>query len=149
MTEPHEPSPFAVFGERARRTLFFARLAVTRLGGSEVAETHLLHGVLADSPTAVTRFAAGSEWTASRLLQLVGDLATREPGPSVSVEVPFSPAVLRIFPVAAARALGANRELVPEDLVLGLLEDPAAPVARLLAEAGVTREAVEAWLRAS
>ena len=50
---------------------------------------------------------------------------------------------------AADRARDASRELVPEDLVRALLDDSDTRSARLLAEAGVTRDAIDAWLRTS
>jgi len=146
MTDAEAGSPFAAFGEHARRALVFARLAAIRRGGAGLDDVDLLLGVLQAQPQAIVRFVESTLWTAALIETRLEALTS--PGPSVPVEseVPFSPAAVRAITVAAGRQRSPGHDLVPEHLVWALMDDPATPVVRLLAEAGVTRAAIEAFL---
>jgi ATP-dependent Clp protease ATP-binding subunit ClpC len=137
---------FSAFGEQARRALFFARYSLTEIGGAAIEDRHLLLGVLKASPDAVGRFVDPAHWTSHRVEVRLRDLSPWQPSLSTSVEIPFSPATQRALQAAGERPRPQGREIVPEDLVWAVMSDPATPVAALLAEAGVTRPAIEAFL---
>jgi ATP-dependent Clp protease ATP-binding subunit ClpC len=137
---------FAAFGEQARRALFFARYSLTEIGGAAIEDRHLLLGVLMASPDAIGRFVDPAHWTALRVEIRLQGLSPWEPSLSTGVEVPFSPETQRALRAAGERPRPHGREIVPEHLVWAVMADPATPVAALLAEAGVTRAAIEAFL---
>jgi ClpA/ClpB-like protein len=61
-------------------------------------------------------------------------------------EIPFSAAATETLLAAGARPRSEGRLVVPEHLVWAVLANPSTPAAALLAEAGVTRDAIEAFL---
>ena len=134
---------FDAFGEGARRSLFFARWAVSRFGGSEIDEAHLLLGVLQASPESVTRFTDPTAWTTDRLKRRLHELVPHEPRLPDSTEIPFSDGAREAIVAAAARAALTQAEVVPAHIVWALLQVPATPAAQLLSEAGVTQQAIE------
>jgi hypothetical protein len=165
-----DPGAFwGAFDEHARRVLFFARVAVTQPGaaeldvrqlldaiqpggetgrqggGASLDDVHLLLGVLQTDAEAVTRF-ADPAWPGDRLRQRLVDLAPHGPPVSAMHEIPFSPAAIATVVAAGSRPRRDRQLVVPEHLVWALMADPATPVAALLAEAGVRREAIEAFL---
>ena len=159
---------FEAFDEHARRALFFARWSVVQPGvefdvqrafdavqqgagaptekvAAEIDDVHLILGVLQADADALTRF-ADPEWSKERLRERLRDLAPRESGVSPAQEIPFSPAAKKTLLTVGARPRGKGRLIVPEHIVWASLAEPSTPVAALLAEAGVTRRAIEAFL---
>ena len=145
MSIPDPTSIFHAFGETARRALFFARWSLTELGGGAIDDGHLLYGVLHGSPEAVTRF-ADPAWTHDRLRQRIRDLSPGEPRRPTFREVPFSPSAQAVLLGTGMRPRTEGRPIVPEHIVWALMADPSTPAAALLGEAGVTREAIAAFL---
>jgi hypothetical protein len=163
---------FEAFSEDARRVLFYARLAVSLIGGSAIDEPHLVVGILIARPDALTRYVDAAHWTEARfeerLRALVTDrpapasetgtsLASRaehalrtfmaDPGSAVHHDVPFAETDMRLLTTLGAAAQRDHRIVVAEDYVWALTHDPSRPVGALLTEAGVDREAVAAFLR--
>ena len=138
-------SIFEAFGELARRALFFARFSLTQRGGAEIDEVHLLLGVLAGSPEAVTQF-TDAAWPEDRVTQALHDLSPHEPRLPTATPIPFSRSVTDAIVAAGVRPRAQGRQIVPEHLVWAVMQEPSTPAAALLAEAGVTRVAIEAFL---
>jgi hypothetical protein len=159
---------FEAFDEHARRALFFARWnvmqpggtfdmqraldwvnqgagAVTDGGAAEIDDVHLLLGVLQEDAEAVTRF-CDPAWPKERLQERLRDLAPSQPRVSPAQAIPFSAAAKKTLLTVGARPRGKGRLIVPEHLVWAVLAKPSTPVAALLAEAGLTRGAIEAFL---
>jgi hypothetical protein len=157
---------FDAFDEGARRALFFARWNVTQpgvefdfhgigavppdahamtQGGAELDDVHVLLGVLQADAQAVTRF-ADPAWSRDRLRERLSVLAPRDSLVSMAQEIPFSAAAKETVLAAAARPRSEGRPVVPEHLVWAILAKPSTPVAAVLAEAGVTRDAIAAFL---
>jgi len=173
--DPGAPSSFKVFeafSEDARRVLFYARLAVSLIGGSAIDEPHLVIGILIARPEALTRFVDATLWTEPLFEQRLRGLVTDHPlpipdaGTSLAGRaehavrgifadpheagthgIPFAASVSHLLTTLGAMAQRENREVVAEDYVWALTHDPSTPVGALLTEAGVDREAVGAFLR--
>jgi ATP-dependent Clp protease ATP-binding subunit ClpA len=151
---------FESFDEQARRALFFARASLDETGGDAIVEQHLLLGVVREAPEAVTRFTdpagwesvrlrdevmrlAGPGWTVERMLDRLHDRSR------TSVEVPFSDTSMALIKSAAELGRATSPPRVrPEHFVLAMLLVPNA-VGPLLAEAGVTADAIRAFLSQS
>jgi hypothetical protein len=163
---------FEAFSEDARRVLFYARLAVSLIGGSAIDEPHLVVGILIARPEALTRFVDATHWTEALFEQRLRALVTDHPAPVAEAgaslaaraehairalradpsaashhEIPFSEAVGRLLTTLGASTEPEPRVVVAEDYVWALTHDPSTPVGALLTEAGVDREAVGAFLR--
>ena len=159
---------FESFDEHARRVMFFARWSVMHPGvefdmqrafdevqqgaaaptdkvAAAIDDVHLLLGVLQGDAGALTRF-ADPAWPKERLRERLRDLAPPGSGVSPAQEIPFSPAAKQTLLTVGARPRGKGRLIVPEHIVWAVLAKPSTPVAALLAEAGVTRDAIEAFL---
>lgn len=146
MTDFEARSPFDAMGQHARMAMFFARESVSQTGGTTLEDAHLLLGVIKAHTQAVARFVEPSQWTRHLLETRLRDLCPPGPMLPTSVEIPFSAGAKRAIALAAGRESHPGRDIVPEHLVWALMDDPSTPVAGLLAEAGVTREAIEAFL---
>ena len=167
------PGMFEAFSEDARRVLFYARLAVSLIGGSAIDDPHVVVGILIARPEALMRFIDATHWSEpvleARLRALVSDGASAAPDGATSLagraehalralmadprhtgmhhDIPFSAGVTRLLTTLSATAQREGRDVVAEDFVWVLTHDPSTPVGALLAEAGVDREAVGAFLR--
>ena len=141
-----EARMFEAFDEAARRTLFFARLSVVRIGGETIDDVHLLHGILSARPEAVTRFTDRAAWSAAELERRARELTPGGPHLPASHEIPFSQSATTRIVAVGERHRAPGAPIVPEHLLWALLLPPSTPVAELLAEAGISREAVEAFL---
>lgn len=134
---------FERFTDRARRALFFARLATSELGGQVIEPEHLLLGVLraATGPTRDLLSRAGVGIDSMRQ-QLSARIAT---GAKVatSVEIPFSDITKRILAAAATEADQLHHAHIgTEHLLLGVLGEPATDAGQLLIEANLSLETV-------
>lgn len=134
---------FERYTERARRVLFFARVAVSTFGGTAIETEHILLGLI----RARRGFTSGLLDRAqvdSELLEaeLEKRLAVGERVPS-TVEIPFSEDTKRIleFAMAEADRLGHNF-IGPEHLLLGILSGRKNGAAEFLASNGINQDLV-------
>ena len=139
---------FDRYTQSALRALFFARSEVQRLGGCVIEPEHLVLGVLDGSPHAIVRFAraAGAEYF--RLRTRLADAVLAPEDVAASVEIPFSPATIRVIERTLIEAddLG-NSWIRPEHMVIAVMVETDAEATRALIEAGVEPDAVRAYLR--
>jgi ATP-dependent Clp protease ATP-binding subunit ClpC len=126
--------------------LFFARSAVSQHGGARVEVAHLMLGILAAAPDAVTKVATVSgpvEHIRERAMKMLGAENER---PGKGVDVPLSKDCQRALERGAREASALNsRDIRPEHLLLALLNDEA--VSPMLGEIGVSRSSVLAFLK--
>lgn len=138
---------FERYSESARRALFFARYAVTQLGGATIEPEHLVLGVLGGSPQVLLRFVRGTEDAEALRARL--EAASEQPKRvSDRVEIPFSAeakAVLERTPVEADDL--NNHWIRPEHIVLGVIVKTDGAATRALREAGVDPHAIRDYLR--
>jgi ATP-dependent Clp protease ATP-binding subunit ClpC len=137
---------FEAFDEHARRALFFARWSLTQTGGETIDDVHLLHGILTARPEALTRFTDRDVWPAAALEQRMRELFPGGPPLPVSAEIPFSRTLTERLLAVGGRAREPGAPIVPEHLLWALLQPPVTPVTQFLAEAGVSVQAVDAFL---
>jgi ATP-dependent Clp protease ATP-binding subunit ClpA len=131
----------------AAQALFFARGAVSQYGGAQLDSTDLLLGILQAAPEAIMRFTASGLSVESMKERAV---ATLPPAPKLAeaAEVPFSPGLRRTIERAVRAAdNAAARDIRPEHLVLIVLDDVMSAAGQVLRDAGVSRDAVTAFLR--
>lgn len=137
---------FERFTEESKRALFFARLAVSEHGGTDIRDAHLVLGILRAAPPSMSMFleAQGSIQTlAECLLDVIA-------GPDLvpeSAEIPFDAQAQRVLDraVKAADAFG-DRAVTPEHLLLAVLAEDESRAAACVRQAGVHAEHVAAAL---
>jgi len=137
---------FDRFDESARRALFFARYAVTELGGVTIEPEHLVLGILRDMPQAILRFAdAGS--TAETLREALERVGGGQKVPT-SVEIPFSTETKEVLEQTAIEAdVAGNASIRCEHMVAGVLARTSGGAARALGAAGVGLGAIREYLK--
>ena len=131
---------FERYTEGARRSLFFARFEASRLGSLSIEPEHLLLGL---NPAAPGRLARATATAARR-----DSTGHREPdgasgeGGRVG-RIPFGSQLRRLFERAAAEAnrIG-QRDIHSGHLLLGILHEEGGPAAGVLAENGMSLDAV-------
>jgi ATP-dependent Clp protease ATP-binding subunit ClpC len=137
---------FERYSEEARRTLFFARDAVTEHGGTQLEPEHLLLGVLRADPDAILRFASPDVPIDAIRARLVAKVAD-DTKPPLANQIPFS----RRLKVAMERAqLEADdlsdSNIRPEHLILGVLVKGSGDATVVLMDAGVRISAIRKFL---
>jgi hypothetical protein len=136
---------FDRFNESARRALFFARYAVTRLGGATIEPEHLVLGVLQDSPHVVTRFALATADALRMRIEAKVTGPAREPS---SAELPFSAAARMALERAASEADDLRSHSIrSEHLILGVIADTSGTATGILNEARLDIRAMRDYAR--
>lgn len=135
---------FQRYTESARRALFFARYAVSRLGADQIEPEHLLLGLMrVQWTTADTDVLSAT--TAATLLKSAGidrdaverRMGTKPPLPT-SVEIPFSASTKRCLLDAEREADHMNAAAITTGhLLLGLLQADGTDACSLLYDAGL------------
>jgi len=127
VTTPFDPLDLA-----SRRALFFARRALSELGGHSIEPEHLLLGLLEEPPDVVS-----SVLEPPALARMIGELQERVTEARTlpeNVEVPLSKAVENILQKSIEEAGGTAAPVVrPDHLLLGLLSAGAGAAAILVA----------------
>ena len=139
---------FERFTEEARRSLFFARQAVTQYGGNQIDPEHIVLGIIGADRGIVGRFAASDE----ALDTLHARLTAQLPGVVAafsSHEVPFSSRTVRIMGRAAVEADELRDPAIRSEhlLLATLVKDSSGAAASALTEAGVTVAAIRQALQ--
>lgn len=134
---------FERYTERARRVLFFARVAVSTFGGTAIESEHILLGLIRARRGFTSSLLDRAQVDSEMLeMQLEERLATGEKISS-TVEIPFSEDTKSIleFAVAEADRLGHNF-IGPEHLWLGILSGRTNGAAEILASNGIDEDMV-------
>jgi hypothetical protein len=124
------------YTEQARRALFFARAAVSEHGGTDIADVHLLLGMLEGAPELgpLMRPAVDIQQLSTCLIGAVA----ASPRLPVSVELPLDAASEAILLEAPRVAAGFGQSTVtPVHLFLAFLEQAPDAAAECLRAAGV------------
>ena len=137
---------FDRFDESARRALFFARYAVTELGGMTIEPEHLVLGILRESPQAILRFAAHGA-TADAIREPL-ERACGGEKMSTSVEIPFANETKETIEQTAIEADAAgNATIRCEHMLLGVMVRTSGAATRALTDAGVGIDAIREYLK--
>lgn len=140
-----ETLDFDRFGEEALRSVYFARRAVSELGGTSVTPDHLLLGLIVSIPQSIGRFLSSSHTTEEALHEIRSKLAVNGGRPATTDNVPLSNRASHVLTRAADEA-GPNRAQ-PEHILLALLLDGDASTVSSLTAWGISTDAVRRFLR--
>ena len=133
---------FERYTEGARRSLFFARFEASRLGSLSIEPEHLLLGLIRQPQDAsLVRL----QLPLDAIRQAIENQTALREKVDASVEIPFGGQLRRLFERAAAEAdrIGQH-DIHSGHLLLGILREEGGPAARVLAEHGVSLDAVRA-----
>jgi ATP-dependent Clp protease ATP-binding subunit ClpC len=123
---------FERFTESARRVLFFARYAVTELGGVSIGAEHILIGILRTPDPLVTRLFTSLDVSPDALrTEIEQQQKSVAAKVSTSVEIPFDRSAKTLLETAAREADALHHSHIgTEHLLLAVLreEGPAAAV---------------------
>lgn len=134
---------FERFTERARRTVFYARDEAHQLGAREIAPEHILLGIIRDGHGLMARLFSRKQLSLTGLREQILARVMRHGEPTSGwVEIPFTPTTKRILQAAIAAADADGREVLGDDLLVGILEVNDGIAAATLIQAGLTREAI-------
>ena len=131
---------FQRYTEDARRSLFFARFEASRLGSLSIEPEHLLLGLIRQPQDAsLVRL----QLPLDAIRQAIENQTALREKVDASVEIPFGSQLRRLFERAAAEAdrIG-QRDIHSGHLLLGILHEEGGPAAGVLAENGMSLDAV-------
>jgi len=133
---PREPD-LQRFSEAALQVLFFARRAVSNVGGHSVTCPHLLIGVTHVEPHLLNAVLAAG-WDAVRLRTRIASLLESSPRLPEDVDVPLSSGVLRALQRATI-SLDPDEQVAPVHLFVSVLaeREELEAISPVLREAGV------------
>lgn len=136
------------FTEAARRALTFADYEARFLVTGSIEPGQLLFGVAQEAPEWIAALSRGRLTPHGVRLRLKQEFAGRlQPGPWEGAELKLSPEAQAVLAQALQQADARGRVAVDlPHLLLALLADKDSLPARLLAEAGITREPLLAAL---
>lgn len=136
------------FTETARRALTLADYEARFVVTGAIEPGHLLFGVVQEATELAENLSQGRLTPDGVRRRLKQEYATRlQPGPWASEEMKLSLDVQKVLAAAQQQAEArGHRDVDVPHLLLALLGDKESVPARLLTEAGVTREGVEAAL---
>jgi len=143
-TEASELGGFARFTGPARRALTLAHEQAKSGRQAQVQPENLVTGLLAESEGRAAALLTAIDGSADDLRAALADRLLPTDAEPAAV-VPYSGAAKKIIELCAREALRLGHdEIGTEHLLLAALADDELPVARLLAERGVTHAVVEA-----
>jgi ATP-dependent Clp protease ATP-binding subunit ClpC len=137
---------FERFTEEARRSLFFARYAVTDHGGSAIEPEHLLLGAT-HKRHAVLPLSFTPAILSTMEDRLIAAVSRGEKKLPTTVEIPFSDAAKDVLKRAAVEADDLNsKEIRTAHLILGILSATQGVAFDVLHDAGVRLPELRALL---
>jgi ATP-dependent Clp protease ATP-binding subunit ClpC len=129
---------FERFTESARRTLFFARYEVSKLGGRAIEAEHLLLGMLRAPEGVATRLLSAAGISYSEVRAAIQGHTAGAAGVPVSEEIPFSAEAKRVLERAGKEADGfAHKDIDNEHLLVAMVREDGSFAAGLLGRAGL------------
>jgi ATP-dependent Clp protease ATP-binding subunit ClpC len=140
---------FERYTEKARRTIFFARVESSKLGGPFIETEHLLLGLLAADLSIFVRY-LGDGSSEGEIREAVVRAASVRPPISTSIDLPLSNECKRILAYSADEAERFEHHNIDTDhLLLGILREGTCFAARLLVDRGLQLEQARILLRSS
>src|SRR5882724_12710235 len=113
---------FERYTEEARRALFYARFETTQRGGTSIESEHLLVGLIRETRGPVNAILAHFQVTPQTVLREIEARVPLQERVPASVEIPFSPEVLRALTNTEEEADRLRHlHIGPQHLFLALL----------------------------
>jgi hypothetical protein len=137
---------FTRFAEPAREVVVRAQRVAREAGSAEIGTGHILLGLLEDTDSLGARAIAASGTPAEQIAELAraGLQPAGTPSPG---HIPFSAEAKKTLELSLREALRLGHSHIgTEHILLGLLRDERSTAAKILAESGVARRTVEAWI---
>ncbi|NKQ55349.1 ATP-dependent Clp protease ATP-binding subunit [Amycolatopsis sp. K13G38] len=139
---------FSRFTERARHALVRAERSARGVGNEQIDTPHLLLGTIGDPEGLAAKAIAELGVTPAQLGERITAVLP-EPAEHVPEVVPFSPRARKTIELTMREALRLGHNYVgTEHLLLGLLDQAEGPAYDVLTELGITKDAVDAQIRA-
>jgi hypothetical protein len=140
LIEGQQQPTFERFTARARAVLVAASAAARAQGGAHVEAEHLLLGLCAEPEGLAARALTAMDIGRAQAEAAVGTQVPEGAAvPAPDDRVPYSAAAKAVLRDAAVEAIELGHNYIgTEHILLGLLRDPDAPGARLLAQLGAT-----------
>ena len=133
---------FESYTEKARRTLYFARLEASEFGSSCIESQHLLLGLLREHKALVKLFPK-PEVALDLVRKNIEEHSTVRERIPTSIDLPISAECQRILVLASEEAEHMGHKYIGTDhLLLGILREQGSYVARLLNENGLFLDSV-------
>lgn len=134
------------FTPRARNSLATARSEARRMTNSQVGSEHLVLGLLAEKEGLAARAIAAQGVTAKQVRARIA-AAGVPTAKSLPERIPFAPRAKKVLELAVREALRMEHNYIgTEHLLLGVLAADDSLGAKVLAEAGLDRHEVTAWI---
>lgn len=139
---------FDRFTNAAKAVVVEAQEQARALGHDHIGAEHLLLGIAVTEPNAATDVLADLDLPATRLgEQLLATLEHSQQPPAG--HMPFTPEAKKALEFAVREAVDLNAEYVgPEHLLLGIACGAGGSGSRVLADRGITCEAIRRQIRA-
>ncbi|KAA9152480.1 ATP-dependent Clp protease ATP-binding subunit [Amycolatopsis acidicola] len=139
---------FSRFTDRARRVLVHSERSARGVGNEQIEPLHILLGLIGEreglAAKAIEKFGGSPAVLGERITA-----ALPPGGGEPDVHIPFSPQSRKVIELTVREALRLGHNYVgTEHILLGLLEQGEGPAADILVELGVTKEVVDAEIKA-
>lgn len=132
---------FERYSEKAKRVIFFSRYEASQFGSPAIDTEHLLLGILREAPDLVASVAGPD--AIQKIREGVREQCPIRDKISTSVDLPFSEAAKNALMSAEKQAdQSGNRIISSDHILIALLKEENCLAQRILAELGVTAEAV-------
>jgi ATP-dependent Clp protease ATP-binding subunit ClpC len=140
---------FEKYTDKARRTIFFARYEVSKLGGQLISPEHLLLGLLREDDSVLPRLLGEQDKPVREAIrQRVVERCRVGEEISTSVEIPLADEMKDLLKYAGEESEGMGQgQIGTEHLLLGLLRVEGSLAAGVLGEQGVEYGAVREALK--
>lgn len=139
---------FDRYSEEALLVLWFTRKAVSEVGGATITPEHLLIGLLRSNPESVGRFLVPPDSPDTIIAEVADAIGRRDKIPSATADLPLAEDTDRILRGAIQESEDDMKKFVlPEHILLALLNESASVPAAILRTHAVSTEKVRSYLQ--
>ena len=145
---PSDPVKFSRFTDRAKRAIIAARQEAIRRQNDRVLPEHLILGMLHEQEGFAARAIAALGVSPEAARAAIGAvLPAAMPDEVTPGHVPFDSRAMKVLELTLREALALGHNYIgTEHILLGLLEEEESLGGGTLADLGITKERVLAWL---
>lgn len=141
--EPHAPTPFDSFTDRARKALSFARKEAERMNHDYIGTEHILLGIVCEGAGVAACTLENLHVDLARVRNEIEKTVKQGEHPVTSGPLPFTPLAKRVLEYAIEEAKALDHHYVgTEHLLLGLMREENGLGGQVLENLGLTQEAI-------
>lgn len=139
---------FDRFSDEALQVLWFARQAVSDVGGTALSPDHVLIGLLRSNPQTVGHFLRSPDSSEAIATELSEKVRVSGKPPAESEDLPLTASTDRVLrrAIEESDALG-TKSVRPEHILLALLHESIGRASTILRDHSITTETVTAYLK--